>query len=1541
MDCACDKKIIEIPGVKENFSANGLFNKRLREAQRNIQDRLKDKELNNVFFLTLFEMPYIFCDGKVIAGFQSKHSKKPQKGKKINIGTLSNQPLNTLHLTERVIKTDRFKDDILPKVFLNGHASKQILDAGPGWYEVTYSEKTKLLNYLGLIPVAHDPTWGQYKESDKAKIKVYALKIELKNSDCHLYIIWSDGTSQEHSCLKERYNQLSSVLTQIFSKENTVSLLLPYYLDPSVKKDLKDTISFSSIEQKLLSRSYFDRNLDKITDEIYSMLELKPKSGKAKGFGCVFMRTKKPDANYFVIQVTPKMLEAMYKEIRDTIKKKDGIVFFKDILIKPYRGYYKHFKDASPEKLEDLAKFEDLVTEHAVSALINQLRDIDEKSIANDLSKVNIESILKYHKAFCDSRNGTYKWPDGCDPKKHKNIYFTCLAKSIIENTPLVSGVAYHVGKRGVPDLSIDWLQGNKIKHPFGLISYGEEGKYRYPEYFEKFADAKILKPEPEQLMLDVPVLHNGILLGVFIVYPSRVRKRNALTFFHKIYPNILKVIDNAKPDLMRALFLDVCANVNTILSGQNTDSFLPDPFIKETEGLIRYAHGMPLTYIIYFSDNLSGGNDKVIDDKLSEIIDDGKTKVINTLKEVIRTKKDSFDFCKDSKNGYLEVRKKLDRYENPYVIKHFVSYKYLKLEKWEFLILQLHSKHPDAFSPREETNALYLCQAIETGLRTLEKKYETIRHGSKAAMTAIESRNLSHNIGSHVLFRWLTELGEILKNKSDSEISGDNKLKCINQSKDLFQYIQHRMDFIAEISTSVPSSEMTMDFSSDVMVPFNNQKALLQNIGKSEGFDLEESIMLDPDPPHSDCKRVSVPNGIIGTHAIYSIIENFIRNAAKHCKGILFNEFEVKWEKLVQCCIESQGKNPIKEYIHEKTKDILDSKNNYGVFDKKKEFIQILNTIIKSDDFSRSALPRDIKLDGWACNLRKKVISSSCKEEYLMQLNRHIIEKTFSGCIKRAMKVEIELRVPDVAILQNNYSNHSNGKYTLDGNFLKINENGDTRLLTKAEQSEIKEKIINTDIERAERFFYKHENYIEFCIYDMREGSCNEEVFNQLKDYFVGANDFIKDGSIKPGGWGIKEMIMSANFMRKRPPEKILDRLHSKEPPLAEIICNYDQCDKSNCPSAEKYKNRLGIRFYLRRPKDMCIIGGEDIGNKIKGDKFEINYLNIDNVNVLDNLTDDIPHRLMLVPEKNNFDKYEYDNNPSIPMRIWTYKAGTCFDDKLYLNNYDDFIKNTLHNNRDLPAIFFGKSKMQKLNVSCNGNNKYKFRIDDKLNFENCKADNILLFIQHPEDENNIKTNEIEKIIENRVYFQPISGAYPFAAKLTSLPSDEMLERHFLLEIIESALTRVVIIDERVSDYSKIKVFNDKASVENILKSMKIFVLDIDKSNITKKSILEKFGKLNCNDYHFLVIHQGILDKVEKNGAGDAEKLMQSLKKKCRWRIIDSGRGVPPEIETHNDVRFIETSALLKMLETYDKHALVQTLFSLRRMPKTGGSNK
>jgi len=186
----------------------------------------------------------------------------------------------------------------------------------------------------------------------------------------------------------------------------------------------------------------------------------------------------------------------------------------------------------------------------------------------------------------------------------------------------------------------------------------------------------------------------------------------------------------------------------------------------------------------------------------------------------------------------------------------------------------------------------------------------------TRSAIGSIMSRNGSHNIGSHVLAALSHNVGTM----------PDDRV--------LYQYIQHRMDYIATATTELPVWNQPLSFVSNLVKTFLMQRHLLDYITGSEGLKayqfqnrtvdttsigcqpntirlhvrrvgdddnrwIEEnnysvefskatnfiSYPGDKSSPNALMKdlEVAIPGGIVGQHAFFTILENILRNAAKH----------------------------------------------------------------------------------------------------------------------------------------------------------------------------------------------------------------------------------------------------------------------------------------------------------------------------------------------------------------------------------------------------------------------------------------------------------------------------------------------------------------------------------------------------------------------------------------------------------------------------------------------------------------------------------
>lgn len=175
--------------------------------------------------------------------------------------------------------------------------------------------------------------------------------------------------------------------------------------------------------------------------------------------------------------------------------------------------------------------------------------------------------------------------------------------------------------------------------------------------------------------------------------------------------------------------------------------------------------------------------------------------------------------------------------------------------------------------------------------LSVLMPKLRARKAALRSAVSAIMGRNMSHNIGSHVLARYSNEV------KNDNQ-GTDGKLK--DPREDFLRYLQRRMDFIAEVATadqSFWSQALSIEGALDTL-NLDKEKAAINGIngggtrkpillsyitGKEfkEG-PLTATVEIDP-ATNGDHRFFACPSGEVGVHALYVILENIIRNSARH----------------------------------------------------------------------------------------------------------------------------------------------------------------------------------------------------------------------------------------------------------------------------------------------------------------------------------------------------------------------------------------------------------------------------------------------------------------------------------------------------------------------------------------------------------------------------------------------------------------------------------------------------------------------------------
>lgn len=199
-----------------------------------------------------------------------------------------------------------------------------------------------------------------------------------------------------------------------------------------------------------------------------------------------------------------------------------------------------------------------------------------------------------------------------------------------------------------------------------------------------------------------------------------------------------------------------------------------------------------------------------------------------------------------------------------------------------------------------------------------------------KSAKAAIMSRNISHNLGSHVMAYMkqnLSSVQDLLKNgvlkyaPLDGLNMEETEIPYLVGISKFLSYLQERQDYIATVSTDYIPYPSMVNFKDAIYDELNPDyrfqrhpewtghkpaNILLENIAKSEGLSRKtfnetqrqdgNNILikyrkfdgLNHVTEKSDYEKLrqwnfSLPGGIMGRQAIFSIVENVIRNAAKH----------------------------------------------------------------------------------------------------------------------------------------------------------------------------------------------------------------------------------------------------------------------------------------------------------------------------------------------------------------------------------------------------------------------------------------------------------------------------------------------------------------------------------------------------------------------------------------------------------------------------------------------------------------------------------
>ncbi len=200
-------------------------------------------------------------------------------------------------------------------------------------------------------------------------------------------------------------------------------------------------------------------------------------------------------------------------------------------------------------------------------------------------------------------------------------------------------------------------------------------------------------------------------------------------------------------------------------------------------------------------------------------------------------------------------------------------------------------------------------------------KEYQTIQKSNISAMAQVMTRNMSHNLGSHVFSNLICN--DVYSMLTDKNILENNTYVSMydtaeeplqtqvveNNDKNLQlayfnQYLKSRMDYLSEVVIDTPNMLTTKYIYNDVFKEFDRVRILLKYISGISDFKFTFSLKNNGTPlTEKNDIAVAFPSDVLGTQAFYNIIENIIRNTAKHasCSNQLTNTFTIEFKDVAE----------------------------------------------------------------------------------------------------------------------------------------------------------------------------------------------------------------------------------------------------------------------------------------------------------------------------------------------------------------------------------------------------------------------------------------------------------------------------------------------------------------------------------------------------------------------------------------------------------------------------------------------------------------
>ncbi|MBS1952210.1 MAG: hypothetical protein JST37_14490 [Bacteroidetes bacterium] len=784
----------------------------------------------------------------------------------------------------------------------------------------------------------------------------------------------------------------------------------------------------------------------------------------------------------------------------------------------------------------------------------------------------------------------------------------------------------------------------------------------------------------------------------------------------------------------------------------------------------------------------------------------------------------------------------------------------------------------------------------------------------TRAAISQVMARNSSHNIGAHVmnkligefdydkLFRYTydsTKLSELYKvtivkwNKEREKLGKANltpeeeKQKILLDQISIFNnYVKCRMDYLADISFGTPLMQTNKYVYGELFTEFDKVRLLLEHISGLDNFQFKIEFKRNGKAFEKDEKGnilndllVAIPNDILGTQAFYNILENIIRNTAKHSnKETLVDEKPVVFTvNFIDDIEESE------EHKHAVNRD---------------EINNILTEFIAVEVYD------NIPVVG-----PERALTPEEKKEYYDKMKKRDKDKFPSKIDALVFNQNSKLN-DDILSKENKIRSYSLGLVEMDAS---------AAYLRKRPVEYINHK--SYDIQ-----------YDEWWSRDTEVNEGNQEKRGTNCRHFLKA--FKKTVEIEKEENGIKKADIQ-NYLGYR--------FFLHRPAVVLVVTNELENDKEKryklqkegiwVITPQKFEQELKLKQGKVYPHEFVM------HTDLKGYKTQIiNNNKEEEVELLKYFKTSLPIRFLEVTKdqlNDLFDKQESTAEIQCDDKIITIK-------KKILDTWEEFCWQEWEKLLKAKYRYsqYGTTGLPKVNnkiALITDHLKPKEGKSIETTWTSLKEDNNAYYIEPTSTKAQSYLPQFSKVLNNHYRNNSLADINkPLDNYLTELKNNYVVNK---IKVAESILTQITVIDERIQEANK--QIPTGIVQHEIYHWMRIYepekgIINLSSNTIddTLKNKIETFIQEKSKESDFLLIHYSILERIHHSKTGK-EKLKAINDDLLRYAgiinvVVTSGRGVPDKLPS--EVRFINLSSVINAFNDVRGKFLINYLLNSSR---------